>query len=257
MKRREFIGLMFAALMMLGGKIKMNKVIHRAKDRGSADHGWLKSFHTFSFANYHNPQMMGFGTLRVINDDTIEAGHGFGTHPHRDMEIISVPLEGALEHKDSMGNQFVIKKGEIQVMSAGTGITHSEYNHSKEEVAKLLQIWVLPKNKGIEPRYEQRAFAVEQRQNKFQLIVSGDGEGDSLKINQAAAFALANLQEGKSVAYKLKNAEHGVYLFVISGEVGVADEKLGSRDAIALTSVADVSVKALKEAEVLLMEVPM
>jgi redox-sensitive bicupin YhaK (pirin superfamily) len=239
-----------------GGKT-MEKTLHKAAERGYADHGWLKSYHSFSFAGYQNPAMMGFGLLRVINDDSIDAGTGFGTHPHRDMEIISIPLQGSLEHKDSMGNHFVIKRGEVQVMSAGSGITHSEYNHSQDEPAKFLQIWVHTKNKNITPSYAQASFDESTRKNKFQKIVSGQGEEGTLKINQDSSFSMANIDSEVEVEYKRNYQNNGIYVFVIEGEVEVLGEKLTKRDALGLSGVEDFKLKANERSEVLVIEVPL
>lgn len=230
--------------------------LHQAQTRGFADHGWLKSHHTFSFADYYNPERMGFGVLRVINDDSIDGGMGFGTHPHRDMEIISIPLEGAIAHKDSTGTSSVIKKGEVQIMSAGTGILHSEFNANEAEAAKFLQIWVLPKKSGVKPRYEQKAFNTEERQNTLQLVVSPDGRDGSVSINQDAFFSLANLKSGKELTYQSFLNGNGVYLFLISGSVEVNGEILKARDGLGIEDFDSLDIKAHSDSEVLLMEVP-
>jgi hypothetical protein len=216
-----------------------------------ADHGWLKAKHTFSFANYYDPSRMGFGALRVINDDHIAPGGGFATHPHRDMEIVTIPLQGSLRHKDSMGNSQVLQKGEIQSISAGTGILHSEFNHGDEDL-KLLQIWVLPKKIGVQPRYEQKAFNPSDRKQKLQTVVSPDGEG--LEINQDAWFFLADL-EGTSVEYKLHEKGQGVYVFVISGFANVNGKELFPRDGLGLGE--DLQIQVFQQCELLVMEVPM
>jgi redox-sensitive bicupin YhaK (pirin superfamily) len=216
-----------------------------------ADHGWLKAKHTFSFANYYDPSRMGFGALRVINDDHIAPGRGFATHPHRDMEIVTIPLQGSLRHKDSMGNSQVLQKGEIQSISAGTGILHSEFNHGDEDL-KLLQIWVLPKKIGVQPRYEQKAFNPSDRKQKLQTVVSPDGEG--LEINQDAWFFLADL-EGTSVEYKLHEKGQGVYVFVISGFANVNGKELFPRDGLGLGE--DLQIQVFQQCELLVMEVPM
>lgn len=230
--------------------------LHQAQTRGFADHGWLKSHHTFSFADYYNPERMGFGALRVINDDSVDGGMGFGTHPHRDMEIISIPLEGAIAHKDSTGTSSVIKKGEVQIMSAGTGILHSEFNANQEEAAKFLQIWVLPKKLNVKPRYEQKAFNSHERKNKLQLVVSPDGRDGSVSINQDAFFTLANLESGKELTYQNLLKGNGVYLFLISGSVEVNGEVLNARDGLGLEDFDSLDIKALSDSEILLMEVP-
>jgi len=232
--------------------------IHQADSRGKASHGWLSSYHTFSFASYYNPQRMGFGKLRVINDDTVVPSEGFGIHPHRDMEIISIPLKGALEHKDSMGNVQVIREGEVQIMSAGTGITHSEYNHSDSEDVNFLQIWVLPKELNIEPRYGQKEFSKEGRKNKFQLVISPDKDSSqSIWINQDAYFSLADLDSDKELDYQLHNKEHGVYIFLIGGSIEVADAKLQTRDGMTITGSDTLHIKAQQNSQILLMEVPL
>lgn len=232
----------------------MKPIIHKANTRGHAKHGWLESFHTFSFANYHNPDRMHFGALRVLNDDFIDAGEGFGTHPHRDMEIVTIPLSGALQHADSTGRREIIRHGEVQIMSAGTGIAHSEMNASKNEPVTLLQIWVMPKKLGIDPRYDQRVFNTEDRKNKFQTVVSPNGEG--LYINQDAFFSLANLDSGKTLKYSLKGKDSAVYFFVINGAMDISGHTLDKRDAIGLAD-AEISLEALKDTELLAIEVPL
>jgi len=234
----------------------MSKTIHRAETRGTAAHGWLHSFHTFSFAGYHNPERMGFGALRVLNDDVVQPGQGFGTHPHENMEIISIPLAGALRHKDSMGNVHVIRTGEVQVMSAGTGITHSEYNDSGDHPVNFLQIWVLPKAHNVAPRYDQDVFENADRQNKFQLVVSPDGRDKSLAINQDAYFSLAQIDAGKIVKYPLHQEGNGTYLFVLEGQVEVAGEQLAKRDALGLWDNEAMDIRATEDAQLLCMEVP-
>jgi len=232
-------------------------LIHTANSRGMANHGWLQSAHTFSFADYHNPERMHFGALRVINDDIIEAGMGFGRHPHRDMEIITVPLEGSLKHEDSEGNKGVIARGEIQVMSAGTGISHSEFSDS-DITTKLLQIWVFPKKLSVKPRYDQKQFSLEQRKNKFQLIVSPDGREDSLMINQDAFFSIAELAQGEKLEYRRKQETNGAYLFIISGSLEIDGQTFNSRDGIGFESFQNITIGASKgPGEILVMEVPM
>jgi redox-sensitive bicupin YhaK (pirin superfamily) len=246
-----------ASILNFGGK-KMRTVLHKADTRGGADHGWLKAKHSFSFASYYNPARMGFGHLRVINDDQIAPSQGFGTHPHQDMEIITVPLSGSLKHKDSEGNEAVIKHGEVQLMSAGTGVFHSEYNASEKENVNLLQIWVLPEKLKIAPRYDQRKFDVKDRQNKWQTIVSPmDKKDDGVKINQQAWFSMLDLDNGKEIDYQIKNPKNGVYFFLIEGELAIADEKLKDRDALGVIDASTVSMKAIKGAKVLAMEVPL
>lgn len=231
--------------------------IHPSHSRGKADHGWLKSHHTFSFADYFDPERMGFGTLRVINDDIIAPGMGFGTHPHRDMEIITIPTAGALAHKDSEGNSSVIRKGEVQIMSAGTGIRHSEFNASDSELSELLQIWVHPKVKNVKPRYEQKSFAPESRRNQFSLVVSPDGRESSVVINQDAFFSLADMEEGVELTYQAKLSGNGAYLFVLTGEISLNGMKLHARDGVGIDDLSCLELKALTQAEVLIMEVPL
>ncbi|WP_422355065.1 pirin family protein [Roseivirga pacifica] len=234
----------------------MKTVVHTADSRGYANHGWLKSRHTFSFAGYYDPERVHFGALRVLNDDEVAAGQGFGTHPHDNMEIVSIPLFGDLEHKDSTGRHKVIKQGDVQIMSAGTGIQHSEYNHNADQDVHFLQIWVFPKERGIEPRYEQKSYSAEDRMNKWQTVVSPEG-GEAVWINQDAYFSLANLDAGETLTYKTNKAGNGVYLFVLNGEVTAAGEKLDTRDAVGVSETDSFEVKAGSYAEVLAIEVPM
>lgn len=234
----------------------MEKVIHLAHTRGYADLGWLKTHHTFSFADYHNPERVRFGLLRVLNDDWIDPGKGFDFHPHENMEIITIPLIGSIRHKDSLGNEFVIKNGEVQRMSAGTGIIHSEYCASKSEKSNLLQIWVFPKIRDIPPRYGQKTFDPNGRKNNFQLIISPDGRDGSIEINQDAFFNLSDLTQGTSLKYQVNLKGNGLYLFVISGEVKVLDEILKPRDGMGISEVSDISITAEKDSEILLMEIP-
>lgn len=238
-------------------KIMANTVLHKAETRGHANHGWLNSHHTFSFANYYNPERMHFGVLRVLNDDIVRGGNGFGRHPHDNMEIISIPLEGDLEHQDSMGNIAVIKNGDIQVMSAGTGITHSEKNKSLSNEVKFLQIWIFPNKKNVEPRYDQLTLNAEDRKNKLQQILSPSQEDDGVWIHQDAWFHLGSLDEGNTQTYQLKKEENGVYIFVISGEITVGDQKLNNRDGFGIWDVSEINILADTNAEVLVMEVPM
>lgn len=235
-----------------------NTVLHKANSRGHANHGWLNSYHTFSFANYYNPERVHFGKLRVLNDDTVQPGQGFGTHPHNDMEIISIPLEGDLEHKDSMGNVTVIKHGDVQVMSAGTGIYHSEYNHNQDKLVKFLQIWVFPNKKGVKPRYGQITLDVSDRRNKFQQIVSPNADEEGVWIHQDAWFHLGQFDKDFSLDYEIKKSGNGVYAFVLSGEFEVNGQQLETRDGFGQWDTAKFPVKALtQDAEILLMEVPM
>lgn len=236
----------------------MNTVLHKADTRGDANHGWLKSKHTFSFANYHNPERMHFGVLRVLNDDTVAAGMGFGTHPHQNMEIISIPLEGDLEHKDSMNNVAVIKSGDIQVLSAGTGITHSEYNKNKDRQVKFLQIWVFPNKQNVQPRYDQISLNTEDRNNQFQQVLSPNAEDAGVWIHQDAWFNMTNLKKGKTLSYNLKNPEkNGVYVFVLKGDSTINNQSLNTRDGFGVWDVSELDITADSNTELLLMEVPM
>ncbi len=234
-----------------------DSIIHKATTRGHANHGWLNSMHTFSFANYHNPERMHFGALRVLNDDTVEAGMGFGTHPHDNMEIISIPLEGDLEHKDSMGNVSVIRHGDIQVMSAGTGIFHSEYNKNKDSRVKFLQIWVFPNRKDVTPRYDQITLTLADRHNKLQQILSPDADDAGVWIHQNAWFQLGKFDKGVTAEYKIKSKENGVYAFILSGEVTINGQALATRDGFGIWNTDQLSILAESDAEFLLMEVPM
>lgn len=235
----------------------MNTIIHKADTRGNANHGWLQSYHTFSFANYHNPDRMNFGILRVLNDDTVAAGMGFGTHPHDNMEIVSIPLEGDLEHKDSMGNVAVIKEGDVQVLSAGTGITHSEYNKNKDKEVKFLQIWIFPKTKNVEPRYDQISIREISEDNKFYQVLSPNKDDQGVWINQDAWFHLGNFSKDKSDTYNIKKDGNGVYAFILDGQVEINGEKLSKRDGMGIWNTDSIEVKATADARVLLMEVPM
>ncbi len=232
-------------------------VIHLAASRGEANHGWLHSWHSFSFANYFNPDRMHFGALRVLNDDTVDAGQGFGTHPHDNMEIISIPLEGDLEHKDSMNNVAVIKNGDIQVMSAGTGIYHSEYNKSRENRVKFLQIWVFPNKKNVTPRYDQITLNAADRHNKLQQIVSPNPEDAGVWIHQDAWFHLGQFDAGVETEYKFKGENHGLYVFNLSGNIEVSGQQLFTRDGYGIWDTPSVTIKAIVPSEFLLMEVPM
>lgn len=236
----------------------MGTVLHKANTRGNADHGWLHSKHTFSFAKYQDPERMHFGVLRVLNDDTVSARMGFGTHPHRDMEIISIPLEGDLKHMDNMGNETVIKSGDVQVMSAGTGVMHSEYNNSPDQPVKFLQIWVIPNQRNVSPRYDQITLDVADRKNKLQQILSPHPEDDGVWIHQDAWFNMTNLDKGKELAYSLHDPQsNGVYAFVLEGDVTINDQPLEHRDGFGLWGVNELNIKADSDTQVLLMEVPM
>ena len=234
-----------------------NSILHKADTRGDANHGWLHSRHTFSFANYYNPERMSFGSLRVLNDDTVAAGMGFGTHPHDNMEIISIPLEGDLEHKDSMGNVAVIKHGDVQVMSAGTGIFHSEYNKNKDREVKFLQIWVFPDKNNVTPRYDQITLNLADRRNKLQQILSPNKDDEGVWIHQKAWFHLGNFEKGISTIYEVKAKGNGVYAFILKGDVIINNQPLTTRDGFGIWDVDSLTLKAESDAEILLMEVPM
>jgi quercetin 2,3-dioxygenase len=234
----------------------MKTVLHKAATRGHANHGWLDSHHTFSFAGYYDPSRVHFGALRVLNDDIVKGGNGFGQHPHDNMEIISIPLRGALEHGDNTGGHGIIKAGEVQIMSAGSGIAHSEKNASKTDDVNFLQIWVFPKEKDIEPRYDQRLFTDEQKANQFLTVVAPDNDS-ALKINQDAWFSLGKLDKDFSGEYKIHNTSNGVYAFVLEGSVTVNDQKLEKRDGLGVWETDTLSVVAESDAQVLLIEVPM
>ncbi len=234
-----------------------NVILHKANTRGNANHGWLQSYHTFSFANYYNPERMNFGVLRVLNDDTVAAGMGFGKHPHQNMEIISIPLEGDLEHQDSMGNKTVIKNGDIQVMSAGTGVQHSEYNKNQDKEVKFLQIWVIPNKQNVTPRYDQITLNPEERHNKLQQILSPKADDAGVWIHQDAWFHLGKFDKDIATEYNFKKEGNGLYIFVLNGDVTVNRQALNKRDGFGIWNTDKVSLKADSEAEFLLMEVPM
>ena len=218
----------------------------------------MDSYHTISFANYYNPQWEHFGALRVLNDDHVSGGMGFGKHPHDNMEIVSIPLEGALEHQDSMGNKTVIRKGEVQIMSAGKGVAHSEKNEDSKNPVKFLQIWVFPEKRNIAPRYEQKVFDLEARKDKFQTVVSPLGTSDEgIKMNQQSWFTLADLSAEKSLTYKLKNAQNGVYVYILEGSAEIAGKLLGRRDGLGISETHTFEITANADSEILLMEVPM
>jgi len=235
----------------------MKLTIQRAGCRGHADHGWLNTWHTFSFAGYYNPDRMHFGALRVLNDDTVQAGMGFGTHPHDNMEIITIVLDGELEHKDSMGNGSVIRPGEVQVMSAGTGIQHSEFNHSHKNEVSLLQIWVFPDKKNVEPRYDQAKFQDEEMSGKWRTVVSPDGAGNSLWIHQQAWFSLGDFDADTKISYHLKKDDSVVYVFLISGQLAIGSETLNSRDGLCIEQIeSGIDLKINQKSKVLVMEIP-
>jgi len=235
----------------------MKKAFHAANTRGNANHGWLNANHSFSFANYHNPERMNFGALRVLNDDTIAPGMGFGTHPHENMEIITIPLEGDLEHKDSMGNIGVINEGEIQVMSAGTGVHHSEYNKNADQAVKVLQLWVFPKKQNVTPRYDQMSVRNLKKPNDFYQVLSPNSEDAGIWVHQDTWFHLGEFDVEKSLDYTLKKPGNGVYVFVIEGSFNVEGENLKKRDAIGIWETETINFTVQSESKVLLVEVPM
>lgn len=235
----------------------MKTILHKANTRGHANHGWLNAYHTFSFANYYNPERVNFGVLRVLNDDTIAGGRGFGMHPHDNMEIVTIPLSGDLEHEDSMGNKEVIKAGDVQSMSAGTGVFHSEYNKNPDKEVKLLQIWMFPKKRNVTPRYDQISMKLEDRKNRLQQIVSPNANDDGVTINQDAWFHITDLDEGKELSYTLKGKNTGVYAFLLEGEVAINGQILNRRDGLGIWETDKLDIKANSNAQLLLMEVPM
>ena len=235
----------------------METTLHKAATRGHASHGWLDSWHTFSFAGYHDPARMHFGTLRVLNDDTVAPGMGFGKHPHDNMEIISIPLSGSLEHQDSMGTKQLIQEGDVQIMSAGTGIAHSEKNGSTSAPVKFLQIWVFPNKRNVTPRYDQKSFSEADKKNKLVTVVSPIGEEGGVHIHQDAWFSLGNLDKDIAVNYTLKKEGNGVYVFLLEGEVVVNEIVLNRRDGLGVSETGTLSIKATEDAQILLMEVPM
>jgi len=234
-----------------------NTVLHKAETRGHADHGWLNAYHSFSFASWYNPDRVQFGALRVLNDDTIAAGMGFGTHPHDNMEIITIPLEGDLAHKDSMGNAATIKTGDVQVMSAGTGIQHSEFNPNADQQTKLFQIWLFPKTRNVEPRYQQITLDTTEQKNNFAQILSPNPDDAGVWIHQDAWFHLADFEAGFSKNYELKKEGNGIYIFVISGKITVEGQELETRDGFGITDFKNLEFKATTDAKFLLMEIPM
>lgn len=227
--------------------------IRKAEERGHANHGWLNSYHTFSFANYYDPQNMGFRALRVINEDRVQQGRGFGAHPHRDMEIISYVLEGALEHQDSMGNSSIIRPGEVQIMSAGTGVTHSEYNHSKTDLVHLLQIWIVPDRKGLPPRYEQKMYSDEEKQGLLRLIASPSGRDGSVTIHQDVELYASLLNAGQGVDYQIKSNRH-VWVQVVKGAIALNGVSLSAGDGAAIDNENKLVLEAKTGTEILLFD---
>ena len=235
----------------------MKTVYHKSDTRGHANHGWLNSYHSFSFANYYNPDRIHFGKLRVLNDDSVAAGKGFGTHPHDNMEIISIPLSGDLQHKDSMGNTAVIKEGDVQVMSAGTGVFHSEYNKNADKEVKFLQIWVFPREKNVKPRYDQISINELEKPNELYQVLSPEKEGKGVWIHQDAWFHLGSFDQEKEVSYTIHKEDNGVYAFILEGEAEIAGQKLNKRDALGVWETRQFNVKTKPGSRILLMEVPM
>lgn len=235
----------------------MKTIKHTADTRGEANHGWLKSHHSFSFANYFNQDRMNFGMLRVLNDDEVSGGKGFGKHPHKNMEIISIPLSGDLEHQDSMGNTTVIKEGDIQIMSAGTGVRHSEYNKNKDQAVKFLQIWVIPNQENVEPRYDQISALDLKKENEWYQVLSPHKEDQGVWIHQQAYFSMGDFTQPTSLTYDLKDPKNGVYIFVLEGNLKVETEDLTRRDALGIWETDSIEVKAEAHTKVLLMEIPM
>jgi quercetin 2,3-dioxygenase len=234
----------------------MKTVLHKAGSRGHANHGWLNSYHSFSFGGYHHPDRMHFGALRVLNDDTVAAGMGFGKHPHDNMEIVSIPLLGNLQHQDSTGRNEIIRAHDVQIMSAGSGIAHSEMNASKTEEVKFLQIWVFPKLKNIAPRYEQKSFLPENRLNQILTVVAPD-DSNAVFINQDAWFSLGSFSKDLSIEYPIKKTGNGVYVFVLSGSVTVNGELLENRDGLGVSETEVLTIVANTESELLLIDIPM
>ena len=234
----------------------MKTIYHAANSRGDANHGWLKSKHTFSFANYHNPERMGFGVLRVINDDFVIGGQGFGKHSHRDMEIISIPLAGKLAHGDNIGNEGIIETGEIQVMSAGTGITHSEMNGDANEPVRFLQIWVMPNKMNVAPRYQQVRMSELMQPNEFNQVLSPNADDAGVWIYQNAWFSMGDFDKGIRKTYQLKDPSNGIYVFVISGKAAVNDDVLATRDGLGIWDTDSFTIEVTEDTQVLVMEVP-
>ena len=235
----------------------MNKVLHPAQSRGAANHGWLRSFHSFSFANYYNPQKMHFGVLRVLNDDEVAPSMGFGAHPHDNMEIISIPLSGELKHKDSMGNEAIIKTGEIQVMSAGTGIQHSEFNASTSDPVKFLQIWLFPNKKNVTPRYDQIQLPDLATHNQLHQVLSPNADDSGVWIHQNAWFHLGKFTENKEIIQTLKHPNNGLYVFQIEGKSTIGNQTLEKRDGLGIWDIKNITIQANEGSKILLMEVPM
>jgi redox-sensitive bicupin YhaK (pirin superfamily) len=235
----------------------MKTIFHPANERGHADHGWLNAHHSFSFANWYDPTRIHFGMLRVLNDDIVQGGEGFGMHPHNDMEIITIINHGALQHRDNMGNGSVIRPGDVQVMSAGRGVMHSEFNPSPTEETNLFQIWIFPKEKNIAPRYDQKTFDVTKRNNTIQMVASGFYRGEELYIHQDAALSLGKFDAGKETTYTVSQPGNGVYIMVVEGSVTIDGKTMNRRDAIGIWETTDVKILANSACELLFIDVPM
>ena len=235
----------------------MNTQFYPAESRGHADHGWLNTYHSFSFGSYYNPDSMHFGALRVLNDDTVAPGRGFGRHPHDNMEIISIPLEGDLKHEDSMGNSGVIREGDVQVMSAGTGIQHSEFNKNSDRPVKFLQIWVIPDSQNVEPRYDQISLRELEQKNTFYTFLTLEKDDDGVWIHQNAWFSMGRFDKSLETTYKFHKESNGLYVFALDGDAEIADQELNRRDAIGIWNTASVDFKVKPGARLLLLEVPM
>jgi quercetin 2,3-dioxygenase len=235
----------------------MNQLFYPANERGTNDIGWLKANFSFSFGPHYNPDKIRFGALRVLNDDIIAAGRGFGTHPHDNMEIITIPLKGGLEHKDSMGNSGVVMAGEVQVMSAGTGVQHSEYNASRTEDANTLQIWLYPKEMNIEPRYDQKSFKQLFKLNELTTLISPQKSENTLWINQDATFSMGEFEAGKEIKYEIKTPGNGVYVFVLDGSVNINSCKLNKKDALGVYNTSSITIETAVHSSLLIMDIPM
>ena len=234
----------------------MKTILHTADSRGHANFGWLNSYHSFSFGQYHNPERMHFGALRVLNDDTVSAGMGFSKHPHDNMEIVSIPLSGDLHHRDSTGRDKIIRQNDVQIMSAGSGIEHSEMNANKDKEVKFLQIWVFPKNRNIAPRYEQKTFLPTDRANQLVTVVAPDDD-KAVWINQDAWFSLANLSKEGTTEYTIRKNGNGVYVFVLTGNITIGDQSLSQRDGLGISETDSIQIQANTDAEFLLIDIPM
>ena len=235
----------------------MKTTLHRAGTRGHANHGWLNSYHSFSFANYYNPERIHFGALRVLNDDTVAAGMGFGKHPHDNMEIISIPTFGDLKHRDTMGNETIIKEGDIQVMSAGSGLAHSEMNANSHKEVRFFQIWVFPNRKNVEPRYGQYSINPGKMHNRLLKVLSPDANEEGVWIHQDAWFSMGQLDKDFETTYSLKKTGNGVYVFVIEGDVTIDGQSLNRRDGLGIEDAETINIKADSDTKLLLMEIPM